>query len=157
MKLEGQLEEIIFQNDTNGYTVALLSTEDEVYTVVGYLPFISEGDFLELDGKFVTHQDYGRQFKIDTFEKLMPQTVESLSKYLASGTIKGIGPSTAKKIVNKFGDETIAILKFEPIRLSEVRGISETKAKEISEEFNSKCDQWQIVSLLEKFRNKPKQ
>ena len=64
MKLEGQLEEIIYQNDTNSYTVAELSTEEETFTVVGYLPFINEGDFLCLEGKFITHQDYGRQLKI---------------------------------------------------------------------------------------------
>ena len=156
MKLEGQLEEIIFQNDTNGYTVALLSTEDEVFTVVGYLPFINEGDFLEVDGKFVTHQDYGRQFKIDTFEKKIPQSKTAIEKYLASGIIKGIGPSTAKKIVDKFGDETMTIFRCEPSRLSEVSGISEAKAKELEEEFFSKCDLWQIVSILEIFRNKCK-
>ena len=69
MKLDGQLQEIIYQNETNSYTIATFTTEEEEFTVVGYLPFINEGDFLELDGKFVTHQDYGRQFKIDTFEK----------------------------------------------------------------------------------------
>ena len=151
MKLEGQLEEIIYQNDTNSYTIAELSTDDEVYTVVGYLPFINEGDFLSLEGKFVTHQDYGRQFKIDTFEKKMPQSKAAIEKYLASGIIKGIGPSTAKKIVDKFGDETIAVFKFEPSRLAEVRGISESGAREIAEEFNTKWNLWQIVGFLEKF------
>ncbi len=151
MKLEGQLEEIIYQNENNSYTIAELSTEDEVYTVVGYLPFINEGDFLSLDGKFVTHQDYGRQFKIDTFEKKIPEGKAAVEKYLASGIIKGIGPSTAKKIVDKFGDETIAIFKFEPKRLAEVRGISENGAKEMAEEFNNKWELWQIVGFLEKF------
>ncbi len=128
MKLEGQLEEIIYQNETNSYTIAELSTDDDVYTVVGYLPFISEGDYLSLEGKFVTHQDYGRQFKIETFEKKMPESKEALEKYLASGVVKGIGPSTAKKIVDKFGDETIAIFKFEPKRLAEIKGISATRS-----------------------------
>ncbi len=151
MKLEGQIEEIIYQNETNSYTIAELSTDEEIFTVVGYLPFINEGDFLSLEGKFVTHQDYGRQFKIDTFEKKMPETKEALEKYLASGIIKGIGPSTAKKIVDKFGDETIAVFKFEPSRLSEVKGISASGAIEMAEEFNTKWDLWQIVGFLEKF------
>lgn len=151
MKLEGQLEEIIYQNETNGYTIAELSTEEEVYTVVGYLPFINEGDFLSLEGKFVTHQDYGRQFKIETFEKKMPEGKQALEKYLASGIIKGIGPSTAKKIVDKFGEETIAIFKFEPDRLAEIKGISKQGAKEMAEEFNTKWELWQIVGFLEKF------
>ena len=151
MKLEGQLEEIIYQNETNSYTIAELATEEEIYTIVGYLPFINEGDFLSLEGKFVTHQDYGRQFKIDTFEKKMPESKEALEKYLASGIIKGIGPSTAKKIVDKFGEETIAVFKFEPTRLAEIKGISTQGAKEMAEEFNLKWDLWQIVGFLEKF------
>ncbi len=151
MKLEGQLEEIIYQNETNSYTIAEFSTDEETYTVVGYLPFINEGDFLSLEGKFVTHQDYGRQFKIETFEKKMPETKEALEKYLASGIVKGIGPSIAKKIVEKFGDETIAIFKFEPKRLAEIKGISNTGALEMADEFNSKWELWQIVGYLEKF------
>ena len=151
MKLDGQLQEIIYQNETNSYTIATFTTEEEEFTVVGYLPFINEGDFLELEGKFVTHQDYGRQFKIDTFEKKMPEGREALEKYLASGIIYGIGPSTAKKIVDKFGDETLAVFKFEPERLADIKGISASRAKEIAEEFNQKWDLWQIVGFLEKF------
>ena len=99
----------------------------------------------------VVHQDYGEQFKIDTFEKLMPETTKALEKYLSSGTIKGIGPATAKKIIKKFGDETLSIFKFEPIRLSEIKGITKTRAYEIGEEFNEKWELWQIVGFLEKF------
>ena len=151
MKLDGQLQEIIYQNETNSYTIATFTTNEEEYTVVGYLPFINEGDFLELEGKFVTHQDYGRQFKIETFEKKMPEGKEALERYLASGIIKGIGPSTARKIVEKFGEETLAIFKFEPERLAEIKGISSSGAKEMAEEFNQKWDLWQIVGFLEKF------
>ena len=79
----------------------------------------------------VVHQDYGEQFKIESFEKIMPEDKYSLEKYLASGTIKGIGPATAKKIIDKFGDETISIFKFEPMRLAEVKGISKDKAYEM--------------------------
>jgi len=97
------------------------------------------------------HQEYGEQFKIDTFEKIMPQTAESLGKYLASGTIKGIGPVTAKKIIDRFGDETINVFKFQPSRLAEIRGITKERAIEIGEEFNEKWEVWQIVSFLENF------
>ncbi|MGN1299177.1 MAG: ATP-dependent RecD-like DNA helicase [Candidatus Scatovivens sp.] len=102
-------------------------------------------------GKTVVHQDYGEQFKVETFEKTMPDDTKSLEKYLASGTIKGIGPATAKKIIDKFGEETISIFKFEPSRLSEIKGISKEKAIDIGEEFNEKWDVWQIVGYLEKF------
>ncbi len=117
----------------------------------GYLPFIEEGDTLKLFGKMVVHQEYGEQFKIDTFEKLMPENSKALEKYLSSGAIKGIGPATARKIIEKFGEETINIFKFEPLRLSEIRGISKSKAYEIGEEFNEKWELWQIVGFLEKF------
>lgn len=117
----------------------------------GYLPFISKGDYLKVKGKFVTHQDYGRQFKIEYFEKKLPQSKDALEKYLSNGIIKGIGPATARRIVDKFGDETLAIFKFEPERLSEVKGISKEKSKEIAEEFNQNWGLWQIVEFLEKF------
>lgn len=117
----------------------------------GYLPFVSSGDTLKLIGKFVTHQDYGRQFKVDTFEKMMPQNLDSLEKYLANGTIKGIGPSTAKKIVKTFGEETIHIFKYEPEKLAIIKGITKDKAIEIAESFNENWELWQIVGFLERF------
>lgn len=97
------------------------------------------------------HQDYGEQFKIDSFEKIMPETLASFEKYLASGTIKGIGPVTAKKIVDKFGAETLSVFKFEPLRLAEIKGITKDRAYEIGEEFNEKWEIWQIVGFLERF------
>ena len=152
MELKGQVEEFIYQNESNSYTIAVFTTEDEeVITIVGYLPFIAVGDTLKLKGKMVVHQEYGEQFKIETFEKLMPENVASLEKYLSSGTIKGIGPATAKKIIDRFGEETLSIFKFEPLRLSEIKGISKDRAYEIGEEFNEKWEVWQIVSFLETF------
>ena len=153
MELRGQIEEFIYQNESNSYSIAVFLTEEEqeIVTVVGYLPFIAVGDSLKLQGKMVVHQEYGEQFKIETFEKLMPQTAAALEKYLASGTIKGIGPATARKIIEKFGEETLTIFKFEPLRLAEIKGISKDKAYEIGEEFNEKWEVWQIVSFLEEF------
>lgn len=153
MEIIGQIEEFIYQNESNNYSIAVFSLEEsnDVITVVGYLPFITVGDTLKLKGKFVIHQEYGEQFKIDTFEKMMPKSAAALEKYLASGTIKGIGPVTARKIVDKFGEDTLNIFKFEPMRLSEIKGISKDKAYEIGEEFNEKWEVWQIVSFLENF------
>lgn len=151
MELKGSVEEIIYQNDANGYTICNIETEDEIITAVGYLPFVNQGDTVKLIGKYVVHQEYGRQFKIDTFEKLLPETKEAIEKYLAGGIIKGIGPATAKKIVDAFGDETISVLKSEPKRLAQVKGINANKALEIAQEFNEKWELWQIVSFLERF------
>lgn len=152
MEIEGQIQEFIYQNENNDYSIAVFSSnEQEIITVVGYLPFVTEGDCLKLCGKMVVHQEYGEQFKIDTFEKIMPQTTEALAKYLGSGTIKGIGPATAKRIIDHFGDQTLQIFQSEPQKLAEVKGITKERAQEISEEFNEKWEVWQIVSFLEGF------
>ena len=151
MELQGEIKEIIYQNEINSYTIAVFETESEELTIVGYLPFITLGDSLKLEGKYVNHQEYGRQFKIETFEKIMPQTLESLERYLGNGTIKGVGPATAKRIVNYFGEETMYVLKFEPKKLSQVKGITENRAVEISTQFNENWKLWQIVGYLEKF------
>jgi len=152
LELKGQIEEIIYQNESNSYTIAVFQADDqEAITVVGYLPFIAVGDTLKLQGKMVIHQEYGEQFKIENFEKIMPESAQALEKYLASGTIKGIGPATARKIIEKFGEETLTVFKFEPLRLAEIKGISKDKAYEIGEEFNEKWEVWQIVSFLEQF------
>ena len=151
MELEGIVEDIIYQNEVNSYTVAEFQTKEELITIVGYLPFINSGDSLKIVGRFVEHKEYGEQFKIDTFEKLMPQTLGALEKYLANGNIKGIGPATAKKIVDKFGEETIHIFKFEPEKLALIRGISKEKALDMSQSFIENWEVWQIVGFLERF------
>ena len=150
-EIEGILAEIIYQNEVNSYVVGVFETEEEQFTVVGYLPFIKKGDTLKLVGKFVEHKDYGEQFKIETFEKLMPQTLGALETYLANGNIKGVGPATASKIVNKFGEDTIHVLKYEPQKLAQIRGITKAKAVEISESFIENWEVWQIVGFLERF------
>lgn len=151
MELEGEIKEIIYQNEVNSYTVAEFETEEGETTIVGYLPFVNVGDTLKLIGKVVTHQDYGEQFKVDTFEKVMPKTLASLERYLANGTIKGVGPATARKIIDTFQEETLHVLKIEPHRLTQIKGITEEKAMAISETFIENWELWQIVGYLEKF------
>ena len=151
MEITGEVKDIIYQNEINSYTVAEFETDNEEIVIVGYLPFINVGDTLKLIGKIVTHQDYGEQFKVDTFEKLMPQTLGSLERYLANGTIKGVGPATAKKIVDTFKEETIHVLKYEPQKLAQIKGINNEKAIAISEAFIENWEIWQIVGYLEKF------
>ena len=150
-EIEGVLTEIIYQNEVNSYVVGIFETEEEQITVVGYLPFISKGDTLKLVGKFVEHKDYGEQFKIETFEKLMPKTLGALETYLANGNVKGVGPATASKIINKFGEDTIHVLKFEPQKLAQIKGITKDKAIQISESFIENWEVWQIVGFLERF------
>ncbi|MCL2355267.1 MAG: ATP-dependent RecD-like DNA helicase [Oscillospiraceae bacterium] len=151
MEIQGQIEEIIYQNQVNSYTVAEFHTKEDAIAIVGYLPFINKGDSLKLFGKYVTHQEYGEQFKVDTFEKAIPESAEAIEKYLAGGLIKGVGPATSKRIVDHFGEETLSIIRFEPEKLSRVKGITKDKAISIGEEFREKWELWQIVSFLEKF------
>lgn len=151
MEIKGEVKEIIYQNEINSYTVATFEMQDAELIIVGYLPFINVGDTLHLVGKMVTHQDYGEQFKVDTFEKLMPESLGALERYLANGTIKGVGPATAKKIVDTFKEETISVLKFEPEKLTCIKGIHHEKAIQIAESFVENWELWQIVGFLEKF------
>ena len=151
MEITGEITNIIYSNEVNSYMVAEFETDDELITVVGYLPFIHEGDSLKLIGKIVEHKEYGRQFKIDTFEKIMPKTLGALERYLANGNIKGIGEILAKRIIKKFGEETVYVFKCEPQRLAEINGISEEKAKEISQSFIENWEVWQIVGFLDRF------
>ena len=150
MELEGQIEAIIYCNEVNSYTIARLMTDSvgEI-TVVGYLPFVNVGDSLTVYGDYVTHKDYGKQFKVNTFKKNMPETLEALEKYLASGNIKWIGPKTAKKIIQEFGDDTIYVIENEPSKLETIKGITREKAIEISETFIESKELWKIVSFLE--------
>ena len=151
MEITGEIITIIYTNKINSYTIAEMETDEEVVTVVGYLPFINIGDTLKLIGRFVEHKDYGRQFKVDTFEKVMPQTTAALEKYLANGNIKGIGAAIAKRIIKKFGEETIYVFQHQPERLAEIRGISKEGAQEMSASFVENWEVWQIVGFLEKF------
>ena len=151
MEIKGEVIDIIYQNEVNSYTIAVFDTEEEETTIVGYLPFVKSGDTLKVEGRFVEHKEYGRQFKVETFEKLMPETLGALERYLANGSIKGIGEATAKKIIKKFGEDTINVFKFEPEKLAQIRGISETKAREMAESFLENWEVWQIVGFLERF------
>ena len=95
MEILGEIKEIIYRSELNSYTIAAFEMEEEETTVVGYLPFIDKGDTIKATGNFVEHPEYGMQFKIETFEKTMPESLEGLERYLSSGKLKGIGPATA--------------------------------------------------------------
>ena len=151
VEVKGAIKSIIYRNEVNSYTIAAFETEEEETTIVGYLPFINEGDTIKAIGNFVEHQEYGRQFKVTTFEKTMPETLEALEKYLANGKIKGLGPATAKKIIDTFGEETLHIFKVEPERLAQIKGITKEKAMEMAQSFIENWEVWQIVGYLDQY------
>ena len=136
MVLEGTIEEIIFRNEENGYTVAMLSHGEEYTTIVGKFLSVNVGENVRLDGKFVTNAKYGEQFNFDTSEVIYPSTINGIKKYLSSGLIKGIGPVTASNIVDRFKKDTLQVIEFTPDKLSEVKGISPKKAQAIGESFS---------------------
>lgn len=135
-KFEGTVEEIIFRNETNGWTVAAFRLDGSGRTsAVGILPFLNAGEHVILDGELVEHRDYGEQIRVDSYALSRPETRSGVEKYLGSGLIRGVGPSTAKRIVAHFGVDTLDVLEAEPHRLSEIPGIGPKKARMIAESF----------------------
>lgn len=132
---QGTITEIIFHNEENGYTIAVMETEDEYFTVVGCLPSCGKGSSYKLRGTFKIHPTYGEQFAFNEFEEMLPTGRAGIEGFLASGVIKGIGPKMAAAIVNKFGEETLEIMEREPERLAQVSGIGPKKADSIAESF----------------------
>ena len=135
-KFEGTIEEIVFRNDANGWTVASFRMDGSGRTTaVGILPFLSAGEHVIFDGELTQHRDYGEQIKVSSYELARPETKTGVEKYLGSGLIKGVGPATAKLIVKHFGAETLDVLESAPHRLTEIPGIGPKKAAMISESF----------------------
>lgn len=133
MKISGNVEDIIFKNAANGYTVLNIDFNGNLLTCVGKAVNINVGEDVELEGNFVKNQKFGEQFAFTEISVTKPKSLESIKKYLSSGLIRGIGPVTAENIVEKFKEDTLSILEYAPARLSEVRGISNKKAMEIGE------------------------
>ncbi|MBR5442399.1 MAG: ATP-dependent RecD-like DNA helicase, partial [Clostridia bacterium] len=133
--ITGTVEEITFHNEINGFTILELSTDEELVTVVGSFADVFSGEEMTVYGDWVMHPSFGRQFKAISCERSVPSTAASFLRYLSSGAIKGIGPSTAVKIVERFGDKTFEILENEPLRLTAIKGISTAKAMAFSDEF----------------------
>lgn len=132
--IEGSVESVVFKNEVNGYIVLDLDSGGDMITVVGILGDIEEGEILVLEGRYGTHKKYGTQFVAEYCERKLPDTSVNIEKYLASGVIKGIGAGLAKKIVRVFGDDTLNIIENNPSRLSEIKGISPKKCREIAAE-----------------------
>lgn len=137
MTITGVIENIIYRNEENGYTVAKLSYEDKVTTVVGKFLQIAVGENVKLEGSFTSNNRYGQQFAFDTYEIVYPTTLEGIEKYLGSGLIKGVGPVTARNIVETFKEDTLTILEYNPAKLEIVKGISQKKAEQIGESFRA--------------------
>ena len=150
-EIKGIVEKITYRNESNAYTVAEVRIESESQTVVGVMPFLTEGDEAVFYGTYTVHPSYGEQFKAESFERKTPQNSAAVLRYLSSGTIKGIGPATAQKIVEKFGADTLEIIQNRPQDLAAIKGITLAKAKQISEEYQKQYGVRDIMMMLSRY------
>ena len=147
MKIDGKIETIIFSNKTNGWTVLLLKSGKDYTTATGQIEDIEVGDEIELDGEFVVHKVYGEQFKFENYKKLLPKTNSALIQYIADN-IKGVGKKTATNIINTFGDDAINVIRFNPEKLREVKGLNLEKIENLNTFFNEEWDKWNSIEYL---------
>src|SRR5258706_3663618 len=146
-RLEGSVESIVFRNEDNHYTVARFRTNDsgrlfrdDLATIVGTLPGVHVGELLAVEGEWERDPKYGRQLHITSFTQRLPASVEGITRYLGSGLIKGIGPKKAQRIVEHFGEQTLAIIEQQPERLTEVKGISVKDREQIINAWNEQSE-----------------
>lgn len=149
--VEGYIDHIIFRNEENGYTVLSLVVDGEELTCVGFFQYINEGEMISAKGVYTEHTSYGQQFKIESYEPVVPTDAVAIERYLGSGAIKGIGAALSARIVRRFGDDTLRIMQQEPERLAEVKGISERKAREIAEQMMEQEDMRKAMLFLQQY------
>ncbi|QAA31450.1 ATP-dependent RecD-like DNA helicase [Clostridium manihotivorum] len=147
--IRGIVDAIVYKNDENGYVVTKIKADKALITAVGIVPYIGEGQNLELKGDWILHKQFGRQFKIEECEEILPNTVEAIEKYLASGLIYGIGPITAKKIIKRFGEKTLEIMDSNIERLGEIEGIGKKKLDLIIESYVSQRELKNIMMFFQ--------
>lgn len=147
--VKGEIEDITYTNDVNGYTVCTIGHKDEPLTLVGTMPFVCVGETITAMGRFTNHPSFGRQFTVVSYEKEMPATESAMIAYLASGAIKGIGPVLARRIVDKYGSETFEVLENHPEYLEEVKGVTRKKALQIGESVKAQFGMKNIIMYFD--------
>ena len=155
LEMEGSVENIVYHNDSNQYTVLEVDCGEELITVVGTFPYVSVGERLHLYGTWTSHATFGQQFRAQAFERSRPADTAAMLKYLSSGAVKGIGGALAGRIIEAFGDESIKVIEEDPARLATVKGITLKKAKEISEEMQRVNGIRDLMAFLGSFGVRP--
>ena len=153
--IEGVVSNIVFTNAENGYTVLRLDTIDGIVTAAGSIPGVSQGERLVLTGSWMTHQQYGEQFKSESFEIKPPSGEDDMFRYLASGAVKNIGPAKARDIVDRFGSQALNIIENDPDRLSEIKGISLRSARKIGESYRRQAGLRRLIDFFNHYNIKP--
>lgn len=151
LELKGSVEDIVFRNSQNGYSVLVMNSNGIAVTAVGCMTDVSVGDDLSLKGVWKVHPGYGEQFAFSYYEHEMPTTASSILKYLSSGAVKGIRRAMAKRLVDAFGDNTLEVIRTQPDRLTQIKGISADKAMKISEEISKIFGMKEVMLYLEKY------
>lgn len=156
-RIRGSVERVTFHNEQNGFTVLELRTPGETVTVVGVMPRVSPGEELEVMGRYDFHDTYGPQFRAELCERALPSTAAAILRYLTSGAVKGIGPATARRLVDRFGADTLRVLEKEPDRLREIKGISAEKARKLSEEYGRQFGVREVMLFFSRYGLSPDQ
>lgn len=155
-EINGIISSVIYLNDENGYAVVRMETDSgEMVTAVGCLPYIAPGEMISAEGSWVTHAQHGRQFKIEQSNRLLPTSADGIYEYLAGSTVKGIGPATAALIVDRFKEKSLDVLEMHPEKLAEIKGISLTKAKDLSASFKKQAGVRRLTEFLCAYGIKP--
>lgn len=155
-EINGIISSVIYLNDENGYAVVRMETDSgEMVTAVGCLPYIAPGEMISAEGSWVTHAQHGRQFKIEQSNRLLPTSADGIYEYLAGSTVKGIGPAMAALIVDRFKEKSLDILEMHPEKLAEIKGISLTKAKDLSASFKKQAGVRRLTEFLCAYGIKP--
>lgn len=155
-EINGIISSVIYLNDENGYAVVRMETDNgEMVTAVGCLPYIAPGEMISAEGSWVTHAQHGRQFKIEQSNRLLPTSADGIYEYLAGSTVKGIGPATAALIVDRFKEKSLDVLEMHPEKLAEIKGISITKAKDLSASFKKQAGVRRLTEFLCAYGIKP--
>ena len=155
LELSGSVERVVYHNDKNQYTVLELAAADGLVTVVGSFPFVSEGEELRVYGTWDVHPSFGEQFKATAFERARPASTAAMLKYLSSGAVKGIGPATARRIIQTFGAKALEVIENEPERLAQIKGITKEKALEISQELQRVYGIRELMAFLGAYGVRP--
>ena len=155
-ELSGSVENVIFKNEENGYTVLRLRSSDgENVTVVGCFPYAAPGESMIISGQWSNHSVHGRQFKAEFAQRSLPTSAAAIYQYLAGGSVKGVGPATASLIVERFGDKSLDVILNEPAKLASVRGISAAKAQSISAGFRRQAGLRMLMEFICSFGLRP--
>ncbi len=151
LTIEGVVEDIIFRNELNGYTVARLKTSDGMLTIVGNAAFINIDEMVEVEGEWIYHDTFGEQLRFESIKTTVPSTLKGIENYLASGLLPYVGPKTAKNIVAKFGEDSLDIIQYNPEKLKQIPGIGEKKLEKISAAYEEQREIKDIMVFLQQF------